>query len=94
MRKAITTPSKHSPESVKEYEYHQLNDNILQIENEFYSPIRPKRTAQSGETPSQALERGVEYIEVRALDVNPFSGIGITEQQIHFRSVVNVLPVD
>lgn len=87
LRKAITTPSKQFARiGVKvNGEYHQLNDNILQIENEFYSPIRPKRTAQSGETPSQALERGgVEYIEVRALDVNPFSGIGITEQQIHF----------
>src|SRR5690606_26835490 len=56
-----------------------------QIENEFYSAIRPKRVARSGETPTQALERGgVEYIEVRALDVNPFSPVGITEEQIRF----------
>ncbi|WP_232366356.1 glutamate--cysteine ligase [Aliidiomarina halalkaliphila] len=63
----------------------QLNDNILQIENEFYSPIRPKRVAESGETPTQALERGgVQYIEVRAVDVNPYSSVGITADQMRF----------
>lgn len=66
----------------------QLNQNILQIENEFYSPIRPKRNAQSGQTPSEALaEGGVEYIEVRALDVNPFSEVGISKEQIQFLDV-------
>jgi glutamate--cysteine ligase len=66
-------------------QYRQLNDNILQIENEFYGPIRPKRVTRANETPSDALLRGgIEYIEVRALDVNPFSPIGITEEQIRF----------
>ncbi|MCC9659341.1 glutamate--cysteine ligase [Pseudoalteromonas sp. MT33b] len=66
----------------------QLNKNILQIENEFYSPIRPKRNATSGETPTDALLRGgIEYIEVRALDVNPFSETGIDLQQIRFLDV-------
>ncbi|NUZ12816.1 glutamate--cysteine ligase [Pseudoalteromonas sp. McH1-7] len=66
----------------------QLNRNILQIENEFYSPIRPKRNAKSGETPTQALERGgIEYIEIRALDVNPFEHTGISLEQIHFLDV-------
>ncbi|RUO19269.1 glutamate--cysteine ligase [Aliidiomarina iranensis] len=65
--------------------WQQLNANILQIENEFYSPIRPKRVADSGETPTQALERGgIQYIEVRALDVNPFSEVGITAEQMRF----------
>lgn len=68
--------------------YQQLNTNILQIENELYAPIRAKRVAKSGEKPSDALaNRGVEYIEVRALDVNPFSGIGITKEQIYFLDV-------
>ena len=63
----------------------QLNSNVLQIENELYAPIRPKRVAKSGEKPSEALKRaGVEYIEVRSLDVNPFSPIGIDEDQIRF----------
>ncbi|MDF7669785.1 glutamate--cysteine ligase [Orbaceae bacterium ESL0721] len=65
--------------------YRQLNDNVLQIENEFYAPIRPKRVPRAGELPSEALLRGgIEYIEVRALDINPFSPIGITEEQIRF----------
>lgn len=66
-------------------EYRQLNDNVLQIENELYAPIRPKRTAESGEKPSQALDsRGVEYIEVRSIDVNPFAAVGIDQSQIRF----------
>lgn len=56
----------------------QINDHILQIENEYYSPIRPKQIPRSGETPAQALsERGVAYIELRAVDINPYSDIGI-----------------
>jgi len=65
--------------------YKQLNTSLLQIENEFYSAIRPKRTALHGETAIAALSnRGVEYIEVRCLDINPFTPIGITEEQIYF----------
>jgi glutamate--cysteine ligase len=66
-------------------DYKQLNTHILQIENEFYSPIRPKRTAAANETPLQSLERhGVEYIEVRCLDVNPLIPCGINAQTIRF----------
>ena len=69
----------------KNGEYRQLNSNLLQIENEYYASIRPKRVANSGEKPSHALsQRGVEYIEVRCLDLNPFSPIGITEETIQF----------
>ena len=68
--------------------YLQLNTNLLQIENEFYSTIRPKRTTHSAEAPLLALqERGIEYIEVRCLDLNPFSPIGITAEQVHFIDV-------
>ncbi|WP_410016315.1 glutamate--cysteine ligase [Sodalis sp. C49] len=63
----------------------QINTNVLQIENELYAPVRPKRVTQKGESPSDALERGgIEYIEVRSLDINPFSPIGIDEQQARF----------
>lgn len=66
-------------------DWQQLNANILQIENEYYSDIRPKRVAKHNETPSQALEaRGVEYIEVRCLDLNPFDPLGVTEAQMRF----------
>ena len=66
-------------------DFKQLNDSILQIENEFYSTVRPKRVAPSGTRPVTALrEQGVEYIEVRCLDLNPFLPVGIDEEQIHF----------
>jgi glutamate--cysteine ligase len=65
--------------------YTQLNTNVLQIENEYYSSIRPKRTTLSGEKPTAALnERGVEYVEVRCLDLNPYLPLGIDETQIAF----------
>ena len=65
--------------------YQQLSSSLLQIENEFYSAIRPKRVAQSGETPLKALkERGIEYIEVRCLDINPFLATGIDAETIEF----------
>jgi glutamate--cysteine ligase len=58
--------------------YRQLNDSLLQIENEFYGTIRPKRVIFPGERPLHALrERGVEYIEVRCMDLDPFVPAGI-----------------
>ncbi|MDO8954907.1 MAG: glutamate--cysteine ligase [Gammaproteobacteria bacterium] len=69
-------------------EYRQLNTNLLQIENEYYSPIRPKQVIRSGERPALALQdRGVEYIEVRCLDVNPFSPVGIDIEAAAFIDV-------
>jgi glutamate--cysteine ligase len=66
-------------------EYIQLNTNVLQIENEYYSALRPKRAVASGEKPIHALmSRGVEYIEVRCLDLDPFSAVGITASQVDF----------
>ncbi|MBL4796408.1 MAG: glutamate--cysteine ligase [Oleispira sp.] len=63
--------------------YRQLNSNILQIENEYYSGIRPKRVPVSGEISSETLRReGVEYVEIRTLDINPFLLVGLDEEQI------------
>ncbi|WP_196140475.1 glutamate--cysteine ligase [Aliikangiella sp. G2MR2-5] len=87
LESAISTPDPYYEEiGVQVHgEYRQLNANVLQIENEFYSSIRPKRVTFSGERPSKALRnRGIEYIEVRALDLNPFSPVGIENQQIAF----------
>lgn len=68
--------------------YKQLNCNLLQIENEFYSVIRPKRAVRRGQTALNALTGGgVEYIEVRCLDLNPFEPVGISQQQIQFLDV-------
>lgn len=66
-------------------EYRQLNANILQIENEYYSSIRPKQITGREEKPSLALQRrGVQYIELRSLDVNAFHPLGVHEQQLYF----------
>jgi glutamate--cysteine ligase len=65
--------------------HQQLNTAVLQIENEFYGTIRPKRRTHSGERPLTALrDRGVEYVEVRCVDLNPFLRVGIDEHQVRF----------
>lgn len=65
--------------------YRQLNANLLQIENEYYSPVRPKRIARSGEQPTAALRReGIEYVEIRSLDTNMFDPAGINQNTMRF----------
>ena len=65
--------------------YRQLNPNILQIENEYYSPVRPKQVARSGEKPTLALKkRGVRYLELRALDLCSFEPAGIALDTMRF----------
>lgn len=87
LSKAIVTPV---PEFEKigvkvDGEYRQLNANQLQIENEYYSPVRPKRVARSGERPTAALQRGgIEYVEVRSLDLNVFDPVGISQNVMRF----------
>ena len=69
-------------------DYNQLGTTLLQIENEFYGTIRPKRVIKQGERPLHALrERGVEYIEVRLMDLDPFEPVGITTQTMRFLDV-------
>ncbi len=68
--------------------YRQLNPYLLQIDNEYYSTVRPKQILQNNEKPSQALrQRGVRYIELRSLDVNAYDPLGINEEQLHFLEV-------
>jgi glutamate--cysteine ligase len=87
LTRAISTP--HPPYEALGVKadgvYRQLNANILQIENEYYSFIRPKRVARSGERPTKALARaGVEYVEVRALDVSAFDPVGVNQNKLRF----------
>jgi len=66
-------------------EYRQLNANRLQIENEYYSSVRPKRVAMSGERPTAALCRGgIEYVEIRSLDVNVDDPAGVSQNTMRF----------
>ena len=88
MREALTAP--YPPYAAigvqaPDGEYRQLSTALLQIENEFYGAIRPKRRAHSGERPLDALHaRGVEYVEVRCLDLDPFQPIGIDADTCRF----------
>jgi glutamate--cysteine ligase len=69
----------------KDGEYLQLNTNILQIANEYYSSVRPKPIINGSDRPLAALlNGGVGYIELRSLDVNPLIKDGIDEQQVRF----------
>ncbi len=69
-------------------DYQQLSTSLLQIENEFYGTIRPKRPIRPGERPLHALrERGVEYVEVRCMDLDPFEDVGISASTARFLDV-------
>ena len=88
--KAITTPElAYQTLGLKENsEYKQLSVNQLQIENEYYSPIRPKSVAFSEERPTAALRRsGIEYVEIRSLDINVFDPVGINQNTMRFMEV-------
>ncbi|MGL9769522.1 MAG: glutamate--cysteine ligase [Sodalis sp. (in: enterobacteria)] len=87
LKQAIKTPSANYQRTglQRDGHYLQLNTNVLQIENELYSPIRPKCVTRNDESPSDALMRGgIEYVEVRSIDINPFSPLGINEEQARF----------
>jgi glutamate--cysteine ligase len=69
-------------------DYRQLSTSLLQIENEFYGTVRPKRRIRLGERPLHALgERGVEYIELRLMDLDPFEAVGIAAGTMRFLDV-------
>lgn len=73
-------------------QYRQLNANLLQIENEYYSFIRPKQITQSGEKPTLALKRrGIQYVELRALDVSAYDPLGVNEPQLRFLEALLIL---
>ncbi len=87
LRCAVSTPYPPYQEigSKKNGEWLQINTNILQIENEYYSTMRPKRITLEGERPVDALiARGIQYVEARCIDVNPFLPLGIDLTQARF----------
>jgi glutamate--cysteine ligase len=65
--------------------WEQLNDHVLQIENEYYSTVRPKQLTDWMERPTLALRRrGIAYVELRSLDLNAFHPLGIDAEQMRF----------
>jgi len=87
LSRLISTPNPEyeSAGVVVDGEWRQLNANLLQIENEYYSFIRPKRVARSGERPTKALQRGgVQYVEMRSLDVGAYDPVGVNQRKLLF----------
>ena len=87
LRKATATPCpRYQAIGVRrDGEYRQLNANQLQIENEYYSPVRPKCVPQGNEKPTRGLrQRGVEYLELRSLDIDPYEPCGIEPDAMRF----------
>ncbi|NCX77829.1 MAG: hypothetical protein EBW94_04285 [Proteobacteria bacterium] len=61
----------------------QISDGILQIENELYDIVRPKRKGNKLDRPVELLKnQGIGYLEIRGIDINPFDPAGISESQI------------
>ena len=87
LQKAVETPCPEYEKFGLEVngQYQQLSTNILQIENEYYSTVRPKQITSKFEMPMEALRaRGVQYVELRSLDVNASHPLGINEEQLYF----------
>ena len=94
LKNALHTPFEQYKKigEFKDAERIQLNDSIIQIENEYYSTIRPKRVCPSGERPINVLkDEGIDYLELRCIDLNPSSPIGINKEQIYFRLINSIL---
>lgn len=90
LRTAISTPHQEYVDiGLKSGgEYLQLNTNLLQIENEYYSSVRPKQILKGFEKPTCALERrGIQYVELRSVDINAFRPAGLTHKQLYFLEI-------
>ncbi|WP_343188975.1 glutamate--cysteine ligase [Buchnera aphidicola (Chaitoregma tattakana)] len=86
VKKALKTKDKKFSKIKNKNE--QINCNIIQLENEIYTHIRPKQNVKEGETQIKALaRRGIKYIEIRSIDINPFSSVGIKKYQIFFLDI-------
>ena len=60
---------------------HRMVENgLLSEEKEFYAPVRLRGGKQMSDLP----KTGIRYIELRNLDLNPFSRLGIVEDTVDF----------
>ena len=67
----------------------QLNGSVIQSEAEFYTTIRAKCMPDPGENFLRALNRkGVDYVEIRLLDLNPFTPIGVDADTLRFMDLL------
>lgn len=88
---AISTPSKTwSALAATNHRVNQLNTNILQLENEFYTSVRPKQKSHIHKNESVICNlacAGVEYVELRTVDLNPTAPTGIRLEHVRFLRV-------
>ena len=69
-------------------ERQQISSGILQIENELYDSIRPKRKGASETRPIELLSsEGIEYVEVRGIDLSPNTLTGISKSEMRLLDV-------
>lgn len=86
LQAAVTTVDPRYAEIgvVADGEFRQLNANILQIENEYYSSVRPKPRDRNVRPITALRNDGVEYVEVRTLDLNAADPVGVNQAQMRF----------
>ncbi len=68
----------------------QLSQARLQIENEHYACIRPKQSRrQATERPLVAIQKhGIEYLEVRCIDIQSAACCGIDQASLRFTQLL------
>jgi glutamate--cysteine ligase len=57
-----------------------VENGLLSEEKEFYTPVR----LRGGEKITDLPEAGIRYIEIRNIDLNPFSSVGIDRDTVDF----------
>ena len=92
IKAAITVPHKEFQEKgLKDPsdEYHQISDGVIQIENEYYDSIRPKRSSSDNMRPYYLLKNfGIEYLEIRGVDISPSDITGMSKHHIRFLDLI------
>ena len=69
----------------------QVNNGTIQMESELYNHIRPKGIiSKEVRAYNQLKENGIEYLEIRSIDLNPYSNIGISLEDVEFLELVMI----
>ena len=69
----------------------QVNNGTIQMESELYNHIRPKGEFSKTERQYNQLKKtGIEYLEIRSIDLNPYSEIGISIEDVEFLELLSL----
>ena len=67
----------------------QVNNGTIQMESELYNHVRPKGIISNKiRAYNQLRNKGIEYLEIRSIDLNPYTSIGISIEDIDFLELV------